>query len=384
MKKPELEIRSQGNNRLKVLGGIDSLYYYLDTQNDRLYQDFFEKTLNNEVQSIDFGRFKLNFAGKTSSKAGCFGGVWYKLDYHTEKSDEPISVARIGFKSDKIQRKVHNVFVQLDAYSIYALGLLRSIALVSECCAKFCENDKIFNVSEMPVNRIDVNAFVSGVDFSVYDNTDYFKSPFRAEGALGDFKEGAYIYKRNGSLESLYLGLKSGSWHFKIYDKMKEIAANSKGKRFAAANAKIAYLQEHKLLPKPLDMRNYGDYLVWNIEFTYKRQFLRECNLYTVENVLDNAKSLFLYGMERISLLDSDVESIKHAKKHDNLSRIDSHWIWQHIAEHYSREQSKELLRECKKQATCTVDGITKYFLWRLQAMGLSKNSVYEAIYRNL
>ena len=383
MKKPELKIINQGENKLKVLGGIDGLYYFLDTTNDELYKNFFETSLNNQLEKLNFGCLTLDFLGTQSFKRDGFSGVVYKLSFAVNETDV-ITVARITFKSPNKQKQVHNIFVKLDAHSIYALGLLKSISLVSKCCSNFCKNDKIFNLAEMPVNKIDVNAFVSGVDFSIYDNTAYFKKPFVGDGAFGGFKDGTVIYKRKGELQSLYLGSKSGAWFFKIYDKVREIYDSSKKRSFASANAKITYLQEHKMLPKPLNMIDYGKYLVWNIEFSYKRQFLKECKLYSVENVLDNAKSLFLYGMERVKLLDSDIESIKHAKKHDHLSRIDVHWIWQHIAEHYSREQGQELIRECKKQATCTVDGITKYFLWRLQAMGLSKNSVYEAIYRNL
>ena len=151
----------------KVLGGIDSLYYFADTTNDALYQSFFDNMLN-LCENFSFDDFQATYRGSTSSKSSGFGGVWYSVT----RGD--CLIARIGFKSGLIQRNVHNVFVQLDGESIYRNGLLESIIIVFDFLCYFCSSPAVTqkNTDDLIVNRADINAFISGWDFSSYNSPE--------------------------------------------------------------------------------------------------------------------------------------------------------------------------------------------------------------------
>ena len=211
----------------KVLGGIDSLYYFADTSNDTLYQDFFENTLN-LCADFSFDDFKAVYRGSTSSKTSGFGGVWYGVSFGD------CLIARIGFKSGLIQRNVNNIFVQLDGESIYRNGLLESIIIVFEFLCHFCSSPAVTqkNTDDLIVNRADINAFITGWDFGSYNSPEYFKTPFKrqrlAPAIADDYCD---IYYNANEMESIYFGTRGGSWLFKLYNKGLEIESHLRSKR---------------------------------------------------------------------------------------------------------------------------------------------------------
>ena len=365
----------------KVLGGIDSLYFFADTSNDTLYQDFFENTLN-LCADFSFDDFKAVYRGSTSSKTSGFGGVWYGVSFGD------CLIARIGFKSGLIQRNVHNVFVQLDGESIYRNGLLESIIIVFDFLCYFCSSPAVTkkNTDDLIVNRADINAFISGWDFSSYNSPEYFKTPFKrqrlAPAIADDYCD---IYYNANEMESIYFGTRGGSWRFKLYNKGLEIVSHlrSGSSRSPSAMAKLCYLIDNGLLKYGSTHEEIIASNCWNLEFSFKREILKEFGLYTVSALLDNAQNLFVWGLDNIELLDADLDTIRIARANGNLCRLPVSSAWQSIGEKYNSLEVKPIERHLRRHKQSTVDGITKTILYKLRNCGYTFDNFIDKIYEN-
>ena len=364
----------------KVLGGIDSLYYFADTTNDALYQSFFDNMLN-LCENFSFDDFKATYRGSTSSTASGFGGVWYSV------SRGNCSIARIGFKSGLIQRNVHNIFVQLDGESIYRNGLLDSISLVFDFLCHFCSSPAVTqkNTDYLIVNRADVNAFVSGWDFSIYNSPDYFKTPFYRQrlcpAISNDYCD---LYYNANEMESIYFGTRGGSWCFKLYNKGLEIVSHLRsGARAPAAMAKLCYLFVNGLLKRGSKDDEIIRSNCWNLEFSFKREFLKECGFYTVSAVLDNSQNLFNLGLKNIELLDADLSTIQKARANGHLNRLPVSSAWQSIGEKYNSLEVKPIERHLRRHKQSTLDGITKTILYKIRNCGYTFDNFIDTIYEN-
>ena len=365
----------------KVLGGIDSLYFFADTSNDTLYQDFFENTLN-LCADFSFDDFKAVYRGSTSSKTSGFGGVWYGVSFGD------CLIARIGFKSGLIQRNVHNVFVQLDGESIYRNGLLESIIIVFDFLCYFCSSPAVTqkNTDDLIVNRADINAFISGWDFSSYNSPEYFKTPFKrqrlAPAIADDYCD---IYYNANEMESIYFGTRGGSWRFKLYNKGLEIVSHlrSGSSRSPSAMAKLCYLIDNGLLKYGSTHEEIIASNCWNLEFSFKREILKEFGLYTVSALLDNAQNLFVWGLDNIELLDADLDTIRIARANGNLCRLPVSSAWQSIGEKYNSLEVKPIERHLRRHKQSTLDGITKTILYKLRNCGYTFDNFIDTIYEN-
>ena len=364
----------------KVLGGIDSLYYFADTSNDTLYQDFFENTLN-LCADFSFDDFKAVYRGSTSSKTSGFGGVWYGVSFGD------CLIARIGFKSGLIQRNVNNIFVQLDGESIYRNGLLESIIIVFEFLCHFCSSPAVTqkNTDDLIVNRADINAFITGWDFGSYNSPEYFKTPFKrqrlAPAIADDYCD---IYYNANEMESIYFGTRGGSWRFKLYNKGLEIVSHLRsGARAPAAMAKLCYLVVNGLLKHGSTHEEIIRSNCWNLEFSFKREFLKQCGLYTVSSLLDNSQNLFNLGLENIELLDADLSTIQKARASGHLNRLPVSSAWQSIGEKYNSLEVKPIERLLRRHKQSTLDGITKTILYKLRNCGYTFDNFIDTIYEN-
>ena len=365
----------------KVLGGIDSLYFFADTSNDTLYQDFFENTLN-LCADFSFDDFKAVYRGSTSSKTSGFGGVWYGVSFGD------CLIARIGFKSGLIQRNVHNVFVQLDGESIYRNGLLESIIIVFDFLCYFCSSPAVTqkNTDDLIVNRADINAFISGWDFSSYNSPEYFKTPFkrqRLSPAIAD--DYCDIYYNANEMESIYFGTRGGSWRFKLYNKGLEIVSHlrSGSSRSPSAMAKLCYLIDNGLLKYGSTHEEIIASNCWNLEFSFKREILKEFGLYTVSALLDNSQNLFVWGLDNIELLDADLDTIRIARANGNLCRLPVSSAWQSIGEKYNSLEVKPIERHLRRHKQSTLEGITKTILYKLRNCGYTFDNFIDTIYEN-
>ena len=365
----------------KVLGGIDSLYYFADTTNDALYQSFFDNMLN-LCENFSFDDFQATYRGSTSSKTSGFGGVWYGLSFGD------CLIARIGFKSGLIQRNVHNVFVQLDGESIYRNGLLESIIIVFDFLCHFCSSPAVTqkNTDYLIVNRADINAFISGWDFSSYNSPEYFKTPFKrqrlAPAIADDYCD---IYYNANEMESIYFGTRGGSWHFKLYNKGLEIVSHlrSGSSRSPSAMAKLCYLIDNGLLKYGSTHEEIIASNCWNLEFSFKRDILKEFGFYTVSALLDNAQNLFVWGLDNIELLDADLSTIQKARSSGHLNRLPVSSDWQSIGKKYNSLEVKPIERHLRRHKQSTLDGITKTILYKLRNCGYTFDNFIDTIYEN-
>lgn len=365
----------------KVLGGIDSLYYFADTSNDALYQSFFDNMLN-LCENFSFDDFQATYCGSTSSKSSGFGGVWYSVTRGN------CLIARIGFKSGLIQRNVHNIFVQLDGESIYRNGLLESIIIVFDFLCHFCSSPAVTkkNTDDLIVNRADINAFVSGWDFSIYNSPDYFKTPFYRQrlcpAISNDYCD---IYYNANEMESIYFGTRGGSWRFKLYNKGLEIVSHLRsGARAPAAMAKLLYLIVNGLLKHGSTHEEIIASNCWNLEFSFKREFLKQCKLYTVSALLDNSQNLFNLGLKKIELLDADLSTIQKARSSGHLNRLPVSFAWQSIGEKYNSLEVKPIERHLRCHKQSTADGVLKTALYKLRNYGCTADSIIDAFNNNI
>ena len=381
---PKLKERKSASHTsvkaFKVLGGIDSLYYFADTTNDALYQSFFDNMLN-LCENFSFDDFQATYRGSTSSKSSGFGGVWYSVT----RGD--CLIARIGFKSGLIQRNVHNIFVQLDGESIYRNGLLESIIIVFDFLCHFRSSHGITqkNTDDLIVNRADINAFISGWDFSIYNSPDYFKTPFYRQrlcpAISNDYCD---IYYNANEMESIYFGTRGGSWRFKLYNKGLEIVSHLRsGARAPAAMAKLCYLVVNGLLKHGSTHEEIIASNCWNLEFSFKREILKEFGLYTVSALLDNAQNLFVWGLDNIELLDADLSTIQKARSSGHLNRLPVSSAWQSIGEKYNSLEFKPIERHLRRHKQSTLDGITKTILYKLRNCGYTFDNFIDTIYEN-
>ena len=382
---PKLKERKSASHTsvkaFKVLGGIDSLYYFADTTNDALYQSFFDNMLN-LCENFSFDDFQATYRGSTSSKSSGFGGVWYSVT----RGD--CLIARIGFKSGLIQRNVHNIFVQLDGESIYRNGLLESIIIVFDFLCHFCSSPAVTqkNTDDLIVNRADINAFISGWDFSIYNSPDYFKTPFYRQrlcpAISNDYCD---IYYNANEMESIYFGTRGGSWRFKLYNKGLEIVSHlrSGSSRSPSAMAKLCYLIDNGLLKYGSTHEEIIASNCWNLEFSFKREILKEFGLYTVSALLDNAQNLFVWGLDNIELLDADLSTIQKARSSGHLNRLPVSSAWQSIGEKYNSLEVKPIERHLRRHKQSTLDGITKTILYKLRNCGYTFDNFIDTIYEN-
>lgn len=365
----------------KVLGGIDSLYYFADTTSDALYQSFFDNMLN-LCENFSFDDFKATYRGSTSSKASGFGGVWYGVSFGD------CLIARIGFKSGLIQRNVNNIFVQLDGESIYRNGLLDSISLVFDFLCHFCSSPAVTqkNTDDLIVNRADINAFVSGWDFSIYNSPDYFKTPFYRQrlcpAISNDYCD---LYYNANEMESIYFGTRGGSWRFKLYNKGLEIVSHLRsGARAPAAMAKLCYLVVNGLLKHGSTHEEIIASNCWNLEFSFKREFLKECGFYTVSAVLDNSQNLFNLGLGNIELLDADLSTIQKARASGHLNRLPVSSAWQSIGEKYNSLEVKPIERHLRRHKQSTLEGMMDYMFYKFRNYGYTADNIIDAFNKNI
>jgi hypothetical protein len=305
---------------VRVIGGIDTLYYFADISGEN-YNKIYDELISNEkfFPGFEF----LGYSGKSTG----FVGSWFdykekgKYTYNGKKLD--IRLFRVGFKSPYKQMNVKNVYIQLYAEGIYYLGLENLIQFVEEKFAEF----GLF-ADEYYVSRADINAFVN-YDFSKI-NYSMFKVPSRAKESIRnlEFDTKTKEYTGNARLETLYFGSKSSDINLKIYDKKKELFTNG-----IPASAKALVMLTY-FLKNGINLPNDD---VWNIEFSLKRRGLKSYGIDTIQDLLNKAGNVFKDLMTKYVFLGYDVKKIESYRKSKNLSRLSPHSIWEVIREGYNR-----------------------------------------------
>ncbi|OCS02382.1 hypothetical protein, partial [Campylobacter fetus] len=150
-------MKKNNKEAIKVLGGIDSFYFFVDTSklNNQLYKSLYENELKNCVCSIANMK-SLGYSGKTKG----FVGSWFEVF----ENDRDIPLFRIGFKDPEKQNNVNNIYIQLNGSGIYLLGFSGLLDYIKNwlSCLLECK----INLNDFICSRVDINCFINGFDFS--------------------------------------------------------------------------------------------------------------------------------------------------------------------------------------------------------------------------
>ena len=120
------------------------------------------------------------------------------------------------------------------------------------------------------------------------------------------------------------------------------------------------------------------------MEFSFKREILKEFGLYTVSALLDNAQNLFVWGLDNIELLDADLDTIRIARANGNLRRLPVSSAWQSIGKKYKCHEAMPIQRHIGRYKESTADGVLKTALYKLRNYGCTADSIIDAFNNNI
>ncbi len=284
---------------LKTLPGIDTLYYFCETNdNYPKYYTEIEKALHEaneqmEIFGIDHASMKITIQINNNpfSYLGKAEGYLWFIDLNT--------LFKIGFKDHETNTNLHNIRVQLLSNSIYAVGIKEIMQHIDSILEKCITGNK-------PITRVDLNSFVQ-LDLSFID-----------ESMFATRKRDMDIRKKLHSniMQTIYVGKKP--FLLRIYNKRDELEKSLKQKMMKM------YFEENGFdYDKP----------IFNVEFELHRQFLRTYDINTVDDLLSHAVKLFGECIDSIRLIDNDTVTTT------NRYRASTHPIWEKIKSDYTLKQ---------------------------------------------
>lgn len=296
------------------ISGIDALYYFAQSGGgyDKYYEDIIEQI---EDKKAEFSA--LNYAYNDNdiiitkndidikySGMGRDGFLWFNHEFF-----------RVGFKDSEKSVNIHNIRVQLNAIGIYTLGIESLVKYINTQFLK----DSLLSTNYFPITRIDVNMFIQ-------HNFNYLKK----EMILSKKKNhSANIAERSTGyeLETYYVGKKP--FLLRVYNKLKELEGASEIKRELMFN----YFGVNGLdTQKP----------IFNVEFEFHREFLKEYGIDTLEDAISRSKSLFELGCDLVKVLD--ISTLTEAQiNSSNRKRADILPIWEYISKSYNNDEFMQI-----------------------------------------
>ena len=308
------------NKNTPLISGIDALYYFAQSgaHYDNFYLNILEQIENKkaEFSTLNYAYndndiiVTINAIDVKLSGMGRDGFIWFNHDFF-----------RVGFKDSEKSPNIHNIRVQLNSIGIYTLGIK---SLVEYINTKLLDG-ALLSTNYFPVTRIDVNMFVQ-------HNFNYLCK----EMILSKKKtHSANISERTTGyeLETYYVGKKP--FLLRIYNKLKELESASEIKR---------ELMHNYFLVNKLDTRKP----IFNVEFEFHREFLKQYDIDTIEDALSRSESLFKMGCDLIKVID--VSSLtKEQINSTNRSRADLLPIWEYISKSYDDKEFMQVTTPLEK-----------------------------------
>lgn len=315
------------NNTPKTIAGIDTLYYFYET-ND-IYDDLFLDILNqlDEVKSR-YEKRDIKYENKDikiliNKQAFTFNGKSQGFYWFTHID----TYLTIGFKDYMTNRGLNDIQVQLNANGIYTLGLKTLLEYTDDLLSQYITGHK-------PLTRVDLNIFVNA-DLS-WITKEMFVARKRSYTSI--YKEIANKHK----LETIYVGKKP--FLLRIYDKMAELE-NSKKKQMM-----IEYFFMN-------GFRSMND--IFNIEFEMHRDYFKTFKIDTVDDLLQRAELLFQDCLNAIRLVDLSTIT-DNTKDSKNKNRAFTHPLWEHLHDSYKLKdflaQEAPLERIKRKSYSYTIE----------------------------
>lgn len=313
--------------------GIDTLYFFIktDIENYAIFWRNIEektrafKTLEKEDKQIYKSSILKDFMYLGSAN----NFEWFnKLD----KKLNNYPRYRIGFKNFASQRNLNDIWIQLEATAIYKYSIKKLIKIIKNDL----KNINIKWINET-VSRADLNIFVN-YDFSYFDTeTMQTKAHHKSK-----------IFDKNGKLETVYFGNKKSKIMLKIYNKTIELNDNKN------SDIKRNIMKQY-FIKNGLNINE----IIFNIEFSLKREILKKYDINTIEELLNKANSLWNDLSSRWKILDKN-DKYYNSKKNRNRCNTDKLWI--EIQESFKIENNREeiAIRNISKQYRKSKNSILK------------------------
>jgi hypothetical protein len=286
----------------KILSGIDSLYYFCEsnTNYDNLYLEILDqleevkgKFLKKDIEfenkdlSILINEIPLNFLGMAE------GFHWFKDMNDTFK---------IGFKDKYKNRGLNDIRVQLLAFGIYTIGIKSIIDFIKTILLKDYITDYF------PITRVDLNCFVQ-YDLS-FIKKEMFVTRKRKYSTISEIGNA-------NTTQTIYIGKEP--FLLRIYNKKEELKKSNKKD-----------LMYEYFFNNGFD----GEQPIFNVEFELHRTHLKQFNINTIDDLFLNAVSLFKQSMEDIRLIDTSNITDKDIEN-NTKNRAITLPIWSYIKENY-------------------------------------------------
>jgi len=335
---------------IKKIYGIDSFYFFFESNEnyDDLYLDildqmedikgiFRKKEIKFEKKDITIrlNDISLQYLGRKE------GFYWFKDSLH--------EFFRIGFKSNKENRTLNDIRVQLQGNGIYTLGINSIIELLKNMLDGYISDF-------IPVTRVDINCFIQhDLSFVKKDMFSTRKRKYSTINEIGDAN----------STQTIYIGKEP--FKLRLYNKGLEL---KKSKKYELMNE--YFLNNGFNLEEP----------IFNIEFQMHRTHLRQYEIQTVEEVLSNAKNLFQNAMDEIRLIDTS--SISNANLQNNKYQAITHPIWEEVRNDFNIEsflQSTISLERVKRKLSIYDESKFEFEMKGLLRRAIMNNIVLDKEY---
>lgn len=289
-------------NDLKMLSGIDSLYYFCEsnTNYDDLYLEILDQleelkgkflkkdiVFENKDLSILINEIPLNFLGIAE------GYHWFKDMNDTFK---------IGFKDRYKNKGLNDIRVQLLAFGIYTIGIKSIIDFIKTILLKDYITDFF------PITRVDLNCFVQ-YDLS-FIKKEMFVTRKRKYSTISEIGNA-------NTTQTIYIGKEP--FLLRIYNKKEELKKSNKKD-----------LMYEYFLNNGFD----AEQPIFNVEFELHRTHLKQFNINTIDDLFLNARNLFQQSMEDIRLVDISNITTKDIEN-NTKNRAITLPIWDYIKENY-------------------------------------------------
>jgi hypothetical protein len=287
---------------IKMLHGIDSLYYFCESNEnyDDLYLEIldqveevkgkFEKRdvefENNDIHIL-INDISLSFLGKAE------GFYWFK---------DINEFFKIGFKDKYKNRGLNDIRVQLQGIGIYTIGIKSLIDFINNSLLENCVT------GYYPITRADLNCFIQ-YDFS-FVTKEMFVTRKRKYSTINEIGNA-------NTVQTLYVGKEP--FKLRLYNKKEELKKSKKKDLMYEYFANNGFDLEEQ---------------IFNVEFELHRTHLKTFNISTIEELLSNTVNLFKQSMDDIRLID--ISNItENDIKNNSKSRAETLTIWEHIKNSY-------------------------------------------------
>lgn len=328
---------------VKKIFGIDSLYYFCETNED--YDDLFLDILDQieetkgkfEKREIEYINSDIHI--KLQDISLYFLGFAEGFYWFRDVND----YFKIGFKDKMKNRGLNDIRVQLQGNGIYTIGIHGLLQVINEHLLDGYISDYI------PITRADINCFVQyDLGFISKDMFSTRKRKYSTINEIGSAK----------ALQTIYIGKEP--FKLRIYNKTLELKNSKKKALMYEYFANNGFNQED---------------IVFNVEFQLHRTYLKQFNIQTVQELIANANNLFKQCMDEVRLLEEPVSESSIA--HNNKHRKNTHPLWESIKEEFDLkdyfQSSIPLTRLKRKLSMYDEDKFKDEFIFLIRK-GVSNN----------